>query len=310
MYPLKMNPQIKYLLWGGTKLRRFYHKNCTGDDAGESWEVSTHPEGISTIANGAFQGLSLPEVIQKNPGKVAPEDFPFLFKIIDANSDLSIQVHPDDDYAQKHENSFRGKTEMWYIIDAEPGARIGYGWNRDMTPELVRQSIADGTLEQYINYIPVSAGQSYFIPAGTVHCLCDGLLVAEIQQNSAITYRLYDYNRKDKEGNLRPLHIQKSLDVADLSCANIAKTTKENDNVLADCPYFFSEKISGENYTGNTNGAFEILFFISGRGNIVSDHGVEPFQAGDTFLLPSSLGHYTLNGQYSVMRCAESKNKQ
>ncbi len=305
MYPLKMNPEIKYLIWGGSKLRDFYQKNCTRDDAGESWEVSTHPAGLSTIANGSFKGISLADAIKQHPNEIAPDDFPFLFKIIDANSDLSIQVHPDDDYAQRYENSPRGKTEMWYIIDAKPGARIGYGWNQDMTPELVRYAISEGTLEQYINYVPVNPGEAYFIPAGMVHCLCDGLLVAEIQQNSNVTYRLYDYNRKDKDGNGRQLHIEQSLDVADLSCAKEAKAVTGDTVTLAKCPYFTCEKITGNCYKGDTKGAFEILFFIDGQGEIITEKGTESFKAGDTFLLPSSLGTYTVKGECSIMRCVE-----
>lgn len=305
MYPFKMNPEIKYLIWGGTRLREVYQKPCTQNNAGESWEVSTHPAGPSFIANGPLAGTSLADAIHQNPGLIAPEDFPFLFKIIDANQDLSIQVHPDDAYAQQNENSPRGKTEMWYIIDAKPGAKIGYGWKQDMTKDQVRAAIADGTLEQFINYVPVSAGQAYFIPAGTVHCLCDGLLVAEIQQNSNVTYRLYDYNRKDAQGNGRQLHIEKSLDVADLTSAKAAKPVTGDTVTLAVCPYFTAEKITAEEYSGDTKGAFELLFFISGQGEIVTAQGAEPFQAGDTFLLPSSLGKYTVKGPCSIMRCIE-----
>lgn len=305
MIPLKMIPEIKYPIWGGTKLRDYYHKNCTKDHAGESWEVSTHPAGLSIIANGEWEGMSLAEVIAKNPGQIAPEDFPFLFKIIDADGDLSIQVHPDDSFAQKFENSSRGKTEMWYVIDAKPGARIGYGWNREMTKELVRESAENGTMEQYINYIPVKPGEAYFISAGTVHCIGSGLLIAEIQQNSDVTYRLYDYNRKDKDGNGRELHIDKSLAVADLSLMEKAKPVTGETVTLASCPYFTAEKITGDCYTGDTKGAFEILFFIDGQGTINTSEGSVPFQGGDTFLMPSSLGSYTVSGKHTLMRCKE-----
>ncbi len=305
MYPLKMKPELKHLIWGGTKLREYYNKNCTLDDVGESWEVSAHPEGLSRIANGTLKGLSLADAIQRNPGEIAPEDFPLLFKLIDASCDLSIQVHPDDAYVRKYNNGLHGKIEMWYIIDAKPGARIGYGWNQPITPDMVRQAIENGTLEQYINYIPVSAGQAYFIPAGIVHCLCKGLLVAEIQQNSTMTYRLYDYNRKDKNGNTRPLHIKESLDVADFSYDTEAKMVTGDNVTLTSCTYFTVEKITGDCYKGDTKGAFEILFFIDGQGEIVTEEGTETFQAGDTYLLPSSLGTYTVKGQCSIMRCVE-----
>ncbi len=305
MYPLKMNPEIKYLLWGGTRLKEVYQKPCTREDAGESWEVSTHPAGQSTIANGFLSGATLADAIAQYPGQIAPADFPFLFKLIDANQDLSIQVHPDDAYAQKNENSPRGKTEMWYIIDAKPNARIGYGWKKDMTKDQVRTAAQNGTLEHYIRYVPVSAGQSYFIPAGTVHCLCDGLLVAEIQQNSNVTYRLYDYNRKDAEGKSRPLHIEKSLDVANLNSAEDAKPVVGDNVTLVSCPYFTAQKMTGREYHGDTKGQFELLFFISGQGEIITKEGREPFQGGDTFVIPCSLGAYTVQGQYSIMRCVE-----
>ena len=306
IYPLKMKPEIKYLLWGGTRLKEVYQKPCTGEDAGESWEVSTHPAGLSTVANGSMAGTTLADAIARHPGQIAPADFPFLFKLIDANRDLSIQVHPDDAYAQKHENSPRGKTEMWYIIDAKPGARIGYGWNQEMTKEQVEAAAQNGTLEQFINYIPVKAGQAYFIPAGTVHCLCEGLLVAEIQQNSNVTYRLYDYNRKDAEGKSRPLHIAQSLDVASLTSAKDIQPVTGDNVTLAACPYFTARKITGQDYQGDTKNRFELIFFISGQGKIVTQAGTESFKAGDTFLLPSALGAYTIQGQFSVMQCFES----
>ncbi len=305
MYPLKMKPEIKHLIWGGKRLREFYNKNCTRDDVGESWEVSAHPEGLSYIANGALKGVSLADAIQQYPEEIAPVEFPLLFKLIDASQDLSIQVHPDDAYVQKTNNNLHGKIEMWYIIDAKPGARIGYGWNQTMTPDLVRQAIENGTLEQYINYIPVTAGQAYFIPAGIVHCLCKGLLVAEIQQNSTMTYRLYDYNRKDKNGNNRQLHIHESLDVLDYSDNRNATVVTGDNVILASCPYFTAEKIISDYYKGDTKDTFEILFFVNGHGEIITDQGTESFQAGDTYLLPSSLGAYTIKGQCTIMRCVE-----
>lgn len=305
MIPLKMIPEIKYPVWGGTKLRDYYHKNCTQDNAGESWEVSTHPSGLSIIANGEWEGMSLADAIKKNPGQIAPDDFPFLFKIIDAEGDLSIQVHPDDTFAQQYENSPRGKTEMWYVIDAKPGAKIGYGWNREMTKELIRTSAENGTMEQYINYIPVKPGEAYFIPAGTVHCIGSGLLIAEIQQNSDVTYRLYDYNRKDKNGKGRELHIDKSLAVSGLSPMKDANPVSGENVTLASCPYFTAETITGENYQGDTKGAFEILFFIDGEGEIISSEGSVRFRSGDTFLMPSSLGAYQVSGRHTIMRCTE-----
>ncbi len=309
MYPLKMKPSIKYLIWGGTQLKQIYHKDCTADNAGESWELSTHPAGESVVANGAFAGQSLVQVLTAHP-EFAPADFPLLFKLIDANRDLSIQVHPDDAYARAHENSPRGKTEMWYIIDAKPGAKIGYGWKRDMTAQEVRAAVQNGALEQEINYIPVSAGEAYFIPAGTVHCLCEGLLVAEIQQNSNTTYRLYDYQRKDKEGKLRPLHLEESLAVANLHAAKDAKPVSGENVLLAQCPYFSIRKYTGQTVSRNTDGHFHIVFCVSGQGQILSSAEPQPITAGDTYLIPANLGAYTVQGDGVYLVCTEQEEAE
>ena len=174
MYPLKMKPVIKDIIWGGNKMKEMFGKEYDFEKAGESWEVSTNSAGKSIIANGELSGMTLADAIAKYPeiaGKTL-DDFPLMLKIIDANSDLSIQVHPGDDYAAKHENGARGKTEMWYIISAEPDAKIGYGLKKPMSNDEIRAAIEKGNLEEYIRYINVLAGETYFIPAGTIHSIC------------------------------------------------------------------------------------------------------------------------------------------
>lgn len=308
MYPLKMTPEIKEIIWGGTKMREKYNKCFSFDKAGESWEVSTHPMGLSFIANGELSGMSLADAIRQFPdicGSV-DYDFPLMFKIIDANNDLSIQVHPDDSYASEHENSPRGKTEMWYVIDCEEGSRIGYGFNRDMSAVEIRQAIDNGTLQDYIRYINVKKGEAYFIPAGTVHCLCSGLLIAELQQSSNVTYRLYDYNRKGPDGKLRELHIDKALDVIDYSNNAPSVVSSENSTVLAECDKFVCKMVKCNNWwDDNSACGYRILFFVEGEGLIRYSDGVEQFSPGDTFVIPKCLGEYSVEGIASFMMCFE-----
>lgn len=298
LYPIKMESVFKEMIWGGDKLKKAFGKKIPNDKIGESWEVSCHKDGVSRAANGEFEGMKLTELIRTVKTDLTGKDgdtFSLFYKIIDANDKLSIQVHPDDAYAQQHENSPFGKTEMWYIIDAEPGAKIGYGFNRDMTPEEVRKAIETGTLENCINYIEVKPGEGYFIPAGLVHCLCEGVLVGEIQQNSNITYRIYDYNRS-YQGQKRELHVDKALDVANLKKTNIVSGRTEG--VLADCDYFTCEKVVlDEPVRDDTDGAYHILFFAEGRGEICCDAGAFPFAAGDTFIVPAALGNYEVKGK-------------
>lgn len=298
LYPIKMESVFKEMIWGGNKLKKVFGKKIPNDKIGESWEVSCHKDGISKAANGEYAGMKLTELVKTLKTDLTGKDgntFSLFYKIIDANDKLSIQVHPDDAYAQKHENSPFGKTEMWYIIDAEPGAKIGYGFNCDMTKEEVKKAIEDGNLEQFINYIEVKPGEGYFIPAGLVHCLCEGVLVGEIQQNSNITYRIYDYNRS-YHGQKRELHADKALEVANLKKTDIV--SGKTDGVLAECDYFTCEKIRLDGQVSDeTNGAYHILFFAEGKGEISCEAGVFSFTAGDTFILPAKLGAYVVKGK-------------
>ena len=309
MYPLKMRPEIKEIIWGGTKMREKYNKKFDFDKAGESWEVSTHEVGLSYISNGELAGLSLKEAIMKYPGicGTAGYDFPLMFKIIDANSDLSIQVHPDDAYAQKYENSPRGKTEMWYVIDCEEGSKIGYGFKKNMSSDDIRSAIDNGTLQDYIRYIDVKKGQAYFIPAGTVHCLCSGLLIAELQQSSNVTYRLYDYNRVGADGKMRELHVDKALDVIDFNNPDpIVCDVTDDDCTLAECDKFVVKMIhNADIWADNSSDGYRILFFAEGEGIIRYGNSCESFTAGDTFVIPAELGMYTVEGRTSFMYCYE-----
>lgn len=218
--PFLLRPVGKDYLWGGERLKTAYHKQIDLTPLAETWECSTHPDGCSVVDSGAAAGKPLRTVLQEHPeylGTYAnPEgELPILIKLIDAKKDLSVQVHPDDAYAKQYENGQNGKTEMWYVLEAEPDASLVYGFRHTMTPERLRQSLAEGTLEADLQSVPVSKNDAFLIPAGTVHAIGAGILLAEIQQSSNLTYRLYDYNRTDANGNKRPLHIEKAVATVD-----------------------------------------------------------------------------------------------
>ena len=207
----KLYPACKSIIWGGDRLKRYYGKKTAADPLAETWELSFHKDGKCTLEDGTPLCEAVSEADLGENCK-SFDVFPVLVKFIDANAKLSVQVHPSDEYALKHENSL-GKTEMWYIVDADEGAGIYLGFKEDITREQFESSIKDKTLSDYLQFIPVKAGECYFIPAGTIHAICEGCLICEIQQNSNITYRVYDYGRVGADGKERELHVEKALDV-------------------------------------------------------------------------------------------------
>lgn len=215
---MKLVPTGKDYLWGGTRLREEYRKKIDLTPLAETWECSVHPDGPSYVANGEFKGLALAEVLKQHPEyigtKVEDGKLPVLVKFIDAKKDLSVQVHPSDEYARKHEGD-NGKTEMWYVIDAEEGAHLIYGFQHEVTEEILRKAVETGNLDKHLQKVEVHKGDTYFVPAGTVHGIGKGILVAEIQESSNVTYRVYDYNRVDKNGKKRELHFDKAVQVMD-----------------------------------------------------------------------------------------------
>lgn len=224
LYPFKFQPILKERLWGGTKLKDLLNKPSSSDITGESWELSAVKGDVSIIENGPLAGTSLQEAINHHPqallGKSVTNrfgtEFPILIKFIDAKQDLSIQLHPNDELAKERHNSF-GKTEMWYIMQADPGAELIVGFKQDMTKENYEKHLNEGKLTDILNYEKVKEGDTFFINTGKVHAIGAGILLAEIQQTSDITYRVYDFNRKDKEGNLRELHTELAIDAIDYS---------------------------------------------------------------------------------------------
>ena len=214
MTVLFLEPVFQERIWGGTALQTWFPDNHLGDNIGECWAISAHKHGLSKIKNGTYQGQTLREVYQKHPelfGNPAEGEFPLLVKILDANADLSVQVHPDDTYAQSVEHEL-GKTECWYVLDAAPGAKIIYGHQARNKTEFI-QHIEAGEWAELLIEQPVKKGDFFYVPSGTIHALCAGTLILEVQQSSDTTYRLYDYDRKDDQGNLRELHLDKAIDV-------------------------------------------------------------------------------------------------
>jgi len=299
---VKLTPAVKGYLWGGTKLKEQFGVAADIDPLAEAWVLSAHPDGESTVVG---DGCTLTQYIDKlgadAVGKNAAifPDFPVLIKLIDAKKDLSVQVHPDDAYARANEGE-NGKTEMWYVLSAEAGAALYYGFNRVVTPDEVRTRIENGTLTEVLNRVPVKAGDAFFIEAGTVHAIGAGLVICEIQQNSNTTYRLYDYNRRDKDGNLRPLHIDKALQVSTLGPAPV-KGGKGD--ILANCPYFRVKRLAaaGSVAVCMTADSFHAVVAVEGAGTLTADGETVPFTQGDCFFIPAGDKTYTVCGNATVV---------
>ncbi|MEP2059436.1 MAG: type I phosphomannose isomerase catalytic subunit [Maribacter litoralis] len=302
MHPLKFKPILKERLWGGTKLKEVFGKPIESDITGESWELSTVPGDISVVANGSLKGKSLQELIDSNAeellGKSVVErfgkEFPILIKFIDAKQDLSIQLHPNDALAKERHNSF-GKTEMWYIMDADPKAELIVGFNKDVTKEEYAESVANDTLLDLLNYEQVKVGDTFFINTGKIHAIGAGVMLAEIQQTSDVTYRVFDFNRKDKEGNLRELHTDLALDAVDYEKKDdfivSYDKTKNEVNTMVDCPYFKTNFIElTENLDLDTaqRDSFTIYMCVGGEAKISTAEGEVSIKSGETALLPAS----------------------
>ena len=312
IYPFKLKPVFKDYLWGGNRLRTDFNMDCNFDKIAEDWVLSVHNDGISEIENGQFKGRSLKELID-NYGEILTGSncnnfnrFPLMVKLIDAKDNLSLQVHPTDDYALKYENDY-GKSEMWYIADCEENSEIIYGFKQDISKDEFRQRIKDNTLLDVLKKVPVKKGDVFFIEAGTVHAIGKGILIVEIQQNSNLTYRLYDYNRKDANGKTRELHIDKALETANLSKAiNPAITPHVNENsaqcMLASCKYFTSYifNIETEKYICADKTSFVHLLIIDGQGCIKNQSYSENFKKGDSFFIPSGY-EINISGKCSII---------
>ncbi len=313
LYPLQFDPILKERIWGGEKLKTILDKPITSNITGESWELSTVDGDVSVIANGEYKGKSLTELIHDNPDEILGtevhkrfgEQFPLLFKYLDARKDLSIQVHPNDELAKKRHNSF-GKTEMWYVLQADKDARIIVGFKDDSNADDYVANLENKTLLSILDSVKVDEGDVFFLETGTVHAIGAGLIIAEIQQTSDITYRLYDFERVDAKGNQRELHVDLALDAINYNKVNTHKKydkTPNQSNTVVDCPYFTTNFLPLEgkisvNKTGNT---FTAYMCVEGSFELESDGVKYPYKKGDTILMPAALKSFILSGKASIL---------
>lgn len=298
---LKLKPACKDYLWGGNKLKKDFYKEFDGDILAETWELSCHKDGASTIVNGADAGKTLTEYIQEKGKAVLGsncsrfEDFPILIKFIDARDNLSIQVHPDNEYALKHEGQF-GKTETWYIVDAAEDAGIYYGVNQEISKEEFGKRIEDNTVLEVLHFQKVKPGEMYFIESGTIHAIGKGVLIAEIQQNSNVTYRVYDFGRVGADGKPRELHIEKAKEVTKLT----PLSEKYDFGVhLADCDYFTVDELSihGTIKIDADTNSFHSILILDGEGTICAGDENLSFRKGDSLFVTAGTGEYTISGE-------------
>lgn len=304
MYPLKFKPILKTLLWGGDKIIQYKQLSTEQANVGESWELSGVEGDISVVANGEFEGQNLKQLLSQYGTEIVGvrnyerfgNEFPLLIKFIDARQDLSIQVHPNDELAAKRHNS-KGKTEMWYVVSADEGAKLCSGFSKSVTPAEYEASVADNKIMEILQQYDIHVGDLFFLPAGRVHSIGAGAFIAEIQQTSDITYRIYDFNRRDANGNLRELHTELAKDAIDYTVEADYRTHYEPKNdaetPLISCPYFTTSLYDlTRNYTLDISArdSFEIVICLEGAAIIVDDEGYEvAVHQGETVLLPASL---------------------
>ncbi len=302
LYPLKFDPIMKDRLWGGEKLKELFDKPSKTDTTGESWELSAVKGNVSVVSDGSLKGKTLQKLIDKHPvellGKSVYErfgkEFPILIKFIDAKKDLSIQLHPNDKMAKERHDSF-GKTEMWYIMDADPGAELIVGFNQNVDRSTYQKSLENDTLLELLNYEKVAEGDTFFINTGKIHAIGAGVLLAEIQQTSDITYRVFDFNRKDKNGNLRELHTELALDAIDYEKKDDFKVayTKVEDTVnnMVSCLYFKTDVLPLTNdfeLDISDRDSFTVLMCVEGASTVSNENGTASFKKGETILLSAS----------------------
>ncbi|WP_109302391.1 type I phosphomannose isomerase catalytic subunit [Aquimarina sp. AU474] len=308
-YPLKFDPILKEKVWGGNKLITRFNKKSSKENIGESWEISDVDGDESVISNGVLTGQTLPEVLEIYKEQLVgnhvyehfKNKFPLLIKFIDAKKPLSIQVHPNDQLAQERHNSF-GKTEMWYIMDAEEDGNLIVGFKKDSNISEYLEHLENKTLMQILNEDKVAFGDVYFIPTGRVHAIGAGVMLAEIQQTSDITYRIYDWDRPDKEGNFRELHTDLALDAIDYTAQQTYKseyvTADNKPTELVSCEYFTTnELIVNNTYVAkNDKDSFVIYMCVSGSCSIQYNNGLEEnLEKGQTVLIPAVLKNYSIH---------------
>lgn len=309
--PLFMEPIYKDYIWGGTRLKEYLKKDIKTDTAAESWEISTNDAGLSKTQTGQtlkelFEDETVKEEIFGTKTKNM-EEFPLLIKFIDAKDNLSVQVHPDDEYAFKYEND-KGKTEMWYVMDCDEDAKIICGIKESIKQEEIADIIHKGKIREILNEVPIHKGDVIFIPSGTIHAILKGTLICEIQQNSNLTYRVYDWDRIGKDGKPRELHIEKAIDVIkqDAKQKIVATSNQEVDisNNVISCSYFKVDTICiGSKYKQTSSKeTFEAIMVVDGSGIIKTNGKEYKIKLGDSFIIPASLGEYEIEGIITLLK--------
>ena len=323
-YPMKLVPCYKDYLWGGNRLEELYGKKSDLPHTAESWELSCHKDGESIVENGDHSGALLSDVIMAEPisylgARYQGTGFPILVKLLDATKNLSIQVHPSDQTALKEQGE-QGKAELWYVLEAQPQSYIYYGFSTQITKEQLVQSVTDGSICTFLNRIEVKRGDIFYILPGTVHALCAGVVIAEIQQSSNTTFRIYDYNRCDTDGKQRALHLERAGDVIEYQPVLPHSRQMNNivylsDRILAEmfhCEYFSAYRLQVKNEATMfcSQESFEHLIFVDGAGYIECEAGKFPFQKGDSYFLPASLGCYKICGACTALLSMLSEEKE
>lgn len=311
LYPLRFIPIYMERIWGGTGLREEFGRKLPGAKIGESWEVTCRADAMSIVAEGPWQGRRLADLIVEYQTDLlgteisVDRSFPLLLKILDAQDLLSVQVHPDDEYARVHEDSL-GKEEVWYILKASLGAKIIYGLKQGVTRKDLLRALDAGKIGDCLNEVEVKAGEVYPISAGMAHALGSGIMVVELQQNSDLTYRLYDWDRRDDQGRSRPLHIEKALETLSFDAQPSPKACLDleaREKILAENTHFTLSylRVSGEERRATNDQAFDLLIVVDGDGGIKCGQEEYPAHYGDSFLLPAGLGEYSLYGQLTLL---------
>ena len=312
-YPLTFEPIYKERIWGGTKLKDFLNKSFKNNRIGESWELSTVANDVSVVSNGKFAGLNLNELIEKYPTEILGTksvekfglEFPLLFKFLDAKEDLSIQVHPNDELAKLRHNSF-GKTEMWFVMQADENSRLVVGFKNKTNKNDYLKHLEDKTLVAILNEMSVKKGDTFFLETGTVHAIGAGILIAEIQQTSDITYRLYDWDRKDANGKGRELHNDLAVDAINYEETNtkVQYKKKTNESVnLVDCPFFTTNilEVSGNYNWKKKKDSFTVFMCTEGSFVLVTSNSNSEFKKGDTVLIPAIMDEFQIIGETSLL---------
>lgn len=317
--PFLLQAAYKDYLWGGSRLKDEYGKETDITPLAEAWVCSTHPDGQSIVADGEYKGCPLNEIIKIHPEYMGThprsrDELPILVKLIDAREDLSIQLHPDDKYALTHEGGQSGKTEMWYVLHADKGAKLAYGFKHDMSKEVLRNSLSDGSIKRHLQFVAVQRGDIFLIEAGTVHAIGGGIVIAEIQENSNLTYRLYDYDRVNKFGNRRELHVDKALDAAKLLSSVEPRQPMRILNyrngyateLLGRCKYFQVERLllNTERYMADYqtgSNSFKVLLCTGGCGTLFGESVMINFFKGDCIFIPAESVPLKLHGRAQLL---------